>query len=216
MNFAREGLVFIGIALAITAGVFALALTRRSWPLWLAAFVCTLLALWVAYFFRDPERQGARGEAIVVAPADGRVVMVTQVDEPTFMHDTSTRVSIFMNVFDVHVNRYPVSGSVMHVARNPGKFFNAALDKASLENEQTSVGIETPKHRVLTRQIAGLIARRIANYSQVGGKAVQGERMGIIRFGSRVDVFVPTQSTIKVKVGDITIAGITVLAELPK
>jgi phosphatidylserine decarboxylase len=216
VSFAREGLVFIGIALAITAGVFALALGRRSWPLWLAAFVCTLLALWVAYFFRDPERRGERGERLVLSPADGRVVMISQVDEPTFMRATSTRISIFMNVFNVHVNRYPVSGTVTHVSRNQGKFFNAALEKASLENEQTSVGIETGGQRVLTRQIAGLIARRIANYAQLGSHAVQGERMGIIRFGSRVDVFVPTESTVKVKVGDLPVAGVTVLAELPR
>jgi phosphatidylserine decarboxylase len=114
------------------------------------------------------------------------------------------------------VNRYPVSGTVTHVSRNQGKFFNAALEKASLENEQTSVGIEAGGHRVLTRQIAGLIARRIANYAQVGSHAVQGERMGIIRFGSRVDVFVPTESTVKVKVGDLPVAGVTVLAELPR
>ncbi|HJU88234.1 MAG TPA: phosphatidylserine decarboxylase family protein [Gemmatimonadaceae bacterium] len=215
MNFAREGLVFIGIAFAITAGVFALALTRRSWPIWLAAFACTILALWVAYFFRDPERRGERGESLVVSPADGRVVMITEVDEPTFVQGKTMRVSIFMNVFNVHVNRYPVSGTVKHVARNPGKFFNAALEKASLENEQTSVGIETSRHRILVRQIAGLIARRIANYAQVGAQATQGERMGIIRFGSRVDVFVPAGSKLRVKVGDVTSAGTTVLAELP-
>jgi phosphatidylserine decarboxylase len=216
MSFAREGLVFILIALAVASGAFAVALTRRSWPLWLVAFTFTLLALWVAYFFRDPERAGDRGDRLVISPADGRVVMITDVDEPAFMRGRATRISIFMNVFNVHVNRYPVSGTVTYVQRNPGKFFNAALEKASLENEQTSVGIETSRHRVLTRQIAGLIARRIANYAQQGQRAEQGERMGIIRFGSRVDVFVPTGSSIRVKLGELPVAGVTVLAELPE
>jgi phosphatidylserine decarboxylase len=119
-----------------------------------------------------------------------------------------------MNVFDVHVNRYPVSGVVKYVHYNKGKFINAAREKASLENEQMSVGIENGKYRVLVRQIAGLIARRIANYARLEATATQGERMGIIRFGSRVDVFIPTTATVRVKVGDTTVAGTTVLAEL--
>lgn len=216
MNFAREGLVFIFIALAIAAGAFAVALGRRSWPLWLVAIAFTVVALWVAYFFRDPERVGERGDRLVVSPADGRVVMITNVDEPTFLRGPAIRISIFMNIFDVHVNRYPVSGTVLHVVHNQGKFLNAAVEKASLENEQLSVGIEAGGHRVLARQIAGLIARRIANYSSVGQHAVQGERMGIIRFGSRVDVFVPPGSEVRVKVGDRPRAGATVLAELPQ
>jgi phosphatidylserine decarboxylase len=127
----------------------------------------------------------------------------------------SVRVSIFMNVFNVHVNRYPVSGTVAYVNYNKGKFLNAAADKASLENEQMSVGVEANGRRVLVRQIAGLIARRIVNYAKVGTTAEQGARMGMIRFGSRVDVFVPTGSTVRVKLGDLPVAGVTVLAELP-
>jgi phosphatidylserine decarboxylase len=215
VNFAREGLVFITIAALIAVGAFALALTRRSWPLWLLAFVLTLLALWVAYFFRDPERTGERGGDIVVAPADGRVVQVAEVDEPAFIHGRAIRISIFMNVFNVHVNRYPVSGSVKYVHYNPGKFLNAATEKSSLENEQSSVGIDTGKARVLVRQIAGLIARRIVTYSREGERVQQGERMGIIRFGSRVDVFLPPRSTVRVRAGENTVAGTTVVATLP-
>lgn len=214
MSFAREGYPFILIAAALALGVFGLALMRRSWPLWLAAFLLTVIALWVAYFFRDPERAGARGDALVIAPADGRIVMITDVAEPAFIRGTSTRVSIFMNVFNVHVNRYPVSGTVRYVHYNPGKFMNAARDKASLDNEQASVGIESGRHRVLVRQIAGAIARRIVTYSKDGDSARQGERFGIIRFGSRVDVFIPTASMVRVKVGDLTTAGTTVLAEI--
>ena len=214
MSFAREGLPYIAIAAGITlAGVVA-AVALRSWPLWLVAFVLTLLTLWVAYFFRDPERVGERGAALVIAPADGRVVHITEVDEPAFLHGRALRVSIFMNVFNVHVNRYPVSGTVRYVHYNPGKFLNAATEKSSLENEQMSVGLEHNGSRVLVRQIAGLIARRIVTYSREGEVVEQAERMGIIRFGSRVDVFLPTTSVVLVGVGQTTVAGTTVIGTL--
>jgi phosphatidylserine decarboxylase len=216
LNFAREGLLFIAIAAVVAAGAFGFAITRRSWGLWLAAFVLLLLALWVAYFFRDPERTGERGPSLVVSPADGKLIMITEVDEPTFVKGRAVRLSIFMNVFNVHVNRYPVDGVVRYVHYNKGKFFNAAAEKSSLENEQMSVGIETSRYRVLVRQIAGLIARRIVTYSKLGETIRQGDRMGIIRFGSRVDVFLPAGSTLRAKVGDITVAGVTVLGELPR
>jgi len=216
VNFAREGIVFIVIAALAAAGGYALALNRRSWPLWLLAFVLTLVALWVAYFFRDPERVGERGRQVVIAPADGKVIQIADVDEPAFLQGRAKRISIFMNVFNVHVNRYPVSGTVQYIHYNPGKFINAAADKASLENEQSSIGIESESGaKVLVRQIAGLIARRIVTYSKVGDRAVQGERLGIIRFGSRVDVFLPIDTPVDVSVGQITFAGVTVLAHLP-
>jgi phosphatidylserine decarboxylase len=214
VNFAREGFVFIVVAALIAGGTYALALNRRSWPIWLLAFVLTLVALWVAYFFRDPERRGERGERVVIAPADGKVVMITEVDEPTFMKQRAVRISIFMNVFNVHVNRYPVSGIVRYVDRKQGSFLNAATEKSSVENEQTSVGIEAGSNLILVKQIAGLIARRIVTYSKEGEHVRQGDRMGLIRFGSRVDVFVPVGSIIRVKVGDMTVAGVTVIAEL--
>jgi phosphatidylserine decarboxylase len=215
LNFAREGYLFIGIATLAAVAAFALALARRSWALWLLAVIVTLIALWVAYFFRDPERTGDRGAQLVLAPADGRLIMLTEVDEPAFVKGRAVRMSIFMNVFNVHVNRYPVDGTVSYVHYNKGKFINAAAEKSSLENEQMSVGIESGQHRVLVRQIAGLIARRIVTYSKVGEVVRQGDRMGLIRFGSRVDVFVPAGSRLRAKVGDLTTAGTTVLAELP-
>jgi len=214
VSFAREGLLFILIAALIAAGTFAFALNRRSWPLWLAAIVLVVVAIWVAYFFRDPERTGERGERLVIAPADGKVVQVTEVDEPAFLHEKAIRISIFMNVFNVHVNRYPVSGVVRYVHYNPGKFLNAAVEKASLENEQSSVGIESGSNRVLVRQIAGLIARRIVTYGKDGERVTQGDRMGIIKFGSRVDVFLPLSARPRVKMGDPTFAGVTVIGEL--
>ena len=216
MNFAREGLLFIAIAAVVAAGGFGFAISRRSWGLWLAAFVLLLLALWVAYFFRDPERTGERGTSLIVAPADGKLIMITDVDEPTFIGGRAVRLSIFMNVFNVHVNRYPVDGVVKYIHYNKGKFFNAAAEKSSLENEQMSVGIETGRYRVLVRQIAGLIARRIVTYSKLGEKVKQGDRLGIIRFGSRVDVFLPVGSAVRAKLGDVTTAGVTILGDLPK
>jgi phosphatidylserine decarboxylase len=216
VSVAREGLLFIGIGLAAAVGAVALAWNYATVPLWIAAAVLLALALWVVYFFRDPERTGERGEQIVLSPADGKVVQIAQVEEPAFVRGRALRISIFMNVFSVHVNRYPVSGKVAYVHYNKGKFLNAASDKASLENEQMSVGIESSRGRVLVRQIAGLIARRIVNYAKVGVPAEQGTRMGIIRFGSRVDVFVPPTSKVRVKVGDFPVAGVTVLSEFDR
>ena len=215
MTFAREGWPFIGIGVLLAAIAFYAAVQLRSWPLWLLAVLVTVIALWCAYFFRDPERTGPRGASLVIAPADGKVLMISAVDEPRFIQGRATRISIFMNVFNVHVNRYPVDGHVDFVWYNKGKFFNAAAEKSSLENEQMSVGLTTAAGtRILTRQIAGLIARRIVTYSKVGDEAHQGERFGIIRFGSRVDVFIPPTAVVRAKLGDMTTAGTTVLAEL--
>jgi phosphatidylserine decarboxylase len=215
MNFAREGWTFILGSFGIAAATIIVAATRRSWPLWLLGFALLVIAIWVASFFRDPERTAAeKGEQVVISPADGKVVLITEVDEPTFMKGRARRISVFMNVFNVHVNRYPVSGVVQYVQATPGKFMNAIAENASLENEQTSVGIEAGSNRILVRQIAGLIARRIHTYSRVGDQARKGERMGMIRFGSRVDVFLPLDATVRVNVGDISFAGVTPLAEL--
>lgn len=213
MSFAREGYPFIGGATLLAAATIALALGRRSYVLWILAFALGILALWVAYFFRDPERTGPRDERLLIAPADGKVLPIVEVDEPTFVGGRAVRISIFMNVFNVHVNRYPVDGVVRHLHYNPGKFINAAHDKASLENEQMSVGIETPRGRVLVRQIAGLIARRIVTYSKQGDRTEQGARFGLIRFGSRVDVFAPLGTIVRVKAGEHISGGSTVLAE---
>jgi phosphatidylserine decarboxylase len=214
MKVAREGVVFIIIAWLLALGALWMASMRHSPGWYIAAVPLVMIALWVVYFFRDPERTGDRGEHLVVSPADGLVVMVTDVAEPSFIAGMATRISIFMNVFNVHVNRYPVNGVVKYLQYNKGLFLHAAHEKASLDNEQMSVGIEAGSRRILVRQIAGLIARRIVNYAKSGDTAVQGARMGIIRFGSRVDVFIPTDSIVRIKVGERAIAGTTVLAEL--
>lgn len=216
MNFAREGLSLIGIAALLAAAAYAAALSRRSWPLWLLAFLLTVVALWVAYFFRDPERTGERGDELVISPADGRVVMITEVEEPDYVRGPTLRISVFLNIFNVHVNRYPVGGTVEYLNYTPGRFFNAAADRASLENEQMSVGINTGHERVLVRQVAGLIARRLVTYSRDGEVVEQGTRMGLMQFGSRMDVFLPPGSPVRVRVGDMVYAGKTVVAELPR
>jgi phosphatidylserine decarboxylase len=215
MNFAREGLGFIVGSALLAIAVILIAVTKRSWPIWLLGFALLVVAIWVASFFRDPERIPAEtGDQVVISPADGKVVLVTEVDEPTFMQGRALRVSVFMNIFNVHVNRYPVSGRVEYVQATPGKFLNAVAPEASLENEQTSVGLKAGSSRILVRQIAGLIARRIVTYSRVGDQIKRGDRMGLIRFGSRVDVFLPLDAKLRVKPGDVAYAGVTVLAEL--
>ena len=215
MRFAREGRPFI-IASALLALILLILAVQRGGLWWVLALLVVVIAAWVAYFFRDPERAGDRGDRLVLAPADGKVVLMTEVDEPTFVQGRAMRISIFMNVFSVHVNRYPVSGTVKYVQVTRGKFLNAASEQSSLENEQTSVGIESAGRRVLVRQIAGLIARRIITYSREGERVAQGDRMGLIRFGSRVDVFLPVGSSVAVKPGDLTVAGVTVIGELPE
>src|SRR5216117_2659976 len=182
------------------------------WPL---AALLAVVAVWVVAFFRDPIRPGPRGERYVLAAAQGHVVHVTEIDEPMYVKERAVRISIFLSVFDVHVNRYPVDGMVELAHYNKGKFLHAADEKASLENEQSSVGIRGPRGRVLVRQIAGLIARRIVTDAKPGDRVKQGERLGLIRFGSRTDVFLPLSArpVVKVKPGDRVLVGGTVLAE---
>jgi phosphatidylserine decarboxylase len=214
VTFAAEGRPFIAGGIVLAVAAWGITWQRPTGPFYGTAVALTLVALWIGWFFRDPERTGARGPQFVIAPADGKVIMIAEVDEPTFMKQRVTRVSIFMNVFSVHVNRYPVSGAVKFCQYNPGKFLNAAAEKSSVENEQSSVGIEFGGRRILMRQIAGLIARRIITYSREGQQAAQGERMGLIRFGSRVDVFLPPGAAVKVRLGEHTVAGTTVVAEV--
>jgi phosphatidylserine decarboxylase len=214
VRYAKEGIPFIVGGLILALGAVLLGV-RFGGGWWILAVVLIAIAIWVPYFFRDPERTGDRGTHLVVAPADGKVVLITEIDEPAFLGARAMRISIFMNVFSVHVNRYPVSGTVRYVRRMAGKFLNAVSEASSAENEQTSVGIDTGAHRVLVRQIAGLIARRIITYSTDGEEVTQGDRMGLIRFGSRVDVFVPLGSTLRVRLGEQTSAGTSVIAELP-
>lgn len=177
-----------------------------------------VLAGWCIWFFRDPERQLAHGDAVqagvVVAPADGKVVAIEETTAP-LSQQPARKVSIFMNVFSVHVNRSPVSGHVVAVAYHPGRFFNAVLDKASLENERVEVQVaHADGVSLVFVQVAGLIARRIVCRLVAGQTVTRGERFGLIRFGSRVDLYLPLSAALSLTLGDQTRAGETVVARL--
>ena len=187
-------------------------LRLRSWGVGVPALVLLLVALWDVLCFRDAGRTCERGTRCVASTAKGKLIMITEGGEPSFVGGCAISLSIFMNVFNVHVNRYPLDGIVKYVHYNKGKFFNAAAEKSSLENEQMSVGIETGRYRILVRQIAGLIARRIVTYSKLGETVKQGDRMGIIRFGSRVDVVFGPEWGLHVRQGMRVSAGSSVLA----
>ena len=209
IRVAREGLPFI----AIFAGVSVL-LGMLAAPLGWAGLVLTA---WCVWFFRDPDRKSPAGRGVILSPADGKIVTVGPAqapDELGLADAPLTRVSIFMNVFDVHVNRVPADGTVSRVHYRPGRFFNASFDKASEHNERQAVRIETAEGLDLAVvQIAGLIARRIKCTLVPGQEVKAGERFGIIRFGSRVDVYFPDHVPVLVKAGEKAIAGETVIAD---
>ena len=205
---AVEGYPFIGLFAFITL-VFSL----LGWAFFTVIFLA--LTLFTAYFFRNPERIVPTEADAVVSPADGRVVYVGTVQEDRYFQGDAVKVSIFMSVFNVHVNRAPCSGKVLDMFYNKGEFFNASLDKASLHNEQAGLLLETEKGlRLLVVQIAGLVARRIVTYPRIGALLQRGERYGLIRFGSRVDVYFPPGTEVLVRVGNRTVAGETILGFL--
>lgn len=217
MRLAPEGTPFVAAGWTLVALCFWAAMRWGGWAAYAPLALTTALGIWLLVFFRDPRRDGPRGERLVIAPADGRIVSVVEVDEPSWLARRALRISIFMNVFDVHVNRYPVTGAVEHYHYHPGAFLHAASDKASLDNEQASLGLRGPRGPVLVRQIAGLVARRIVTDARPGAPCEQGARLGMIRFGSRVDVFLPVEqrATARVAQGDRVRAGVTILAEYP-
>lgn len=204
----QEGYPFIG--------GFALASLILFW-LWAPlGWIGVVLTLWCALFFRDPVRTTPVREGLVVAPADGRVSMVQPVVPPAELglgDKPLMRISIFMSVFNCHVNRSPVAGRIERIAYRPGKFVNAELDKASEDNERNSLVISTPAGRIGVIQIAGLVARRIVSFVREGESLVAGQRFGLIRFGSRLDVFLPDGAKPLVAVGQTAVAGETVLAD---
>jgi phosphatidylserine decarboxylase len=206
---APEGYPFIG-AFALVSLVLFWLWTPLGW-------LGTLVTLWCVYFFRDPPRVTPVHDGLVVAPADGRISQITTAPPP---HELGLgdkplpRVSIFMSVFDCHVNRSPIAGRVEKIVYQPGKFFNADLDKASADNERNSLVIATDNARITVVQIAGLVARRIVCFVREGQPVGAGERFGMIRFGSRLDVYLPEGAAPLVAVGQTTIAGETVLADL--
>ncbi|MBI5681674.1 MAG: phosphatidylserine decarboxylase family protein [Deltaproteobacteria bacterium] len=202
---ASEGYPFILVSIVIT--IFFLWLGWRPF-----AYILILWTIFVIAFFRDPEREIPTNENAIVSPADGKVIIVDKVFEDRFLKSDAIKISIFMNVFNVHVNRNPVSGKVTGIFYNQGKFLSANLDKASLENEQNAVVVESLEgKKIVYVQIAGLIARRIVCYLKEGDTVEKGKRFGMIRFGSRLDVYLPPEYKIDVKVGDKVKAGSSIL-----
>jgi len=205
---AREGWPFLGGALAAALVVHAVAGLVWALPLW-------LVALFVLQFFRDPPREVPGDAKSVLSPADGRIVAIEPVRDPWLERD-ALKISVFMNVFNVHSNRSPVDGEVKQRWYHPGKFINADLDKASTENERNALHIRSDGgHDVTCVQVAGLIARRILCYVEAGARLARGQRYGFIRFGSRVDLYLPTDVRVKVAIGEKVSATSTILAELP-
>ncbi|CAI10171.1 phosphatidylserine decarboxylase [Aromatoleum aromaticum] len=205
---AREGWPFIAIALAVALVINGAAGFGWALPFW-------LLFIFVVQFFRDPPRPIPQGAKDVLSPADGRIVAIEPVRDPYLDRD-SVKISVFMNVFNVHSNRSPVDGEVVARWYNAGRFVNAALDKASVENERNALHLRTRDgHDVTCVQVAGLIARRILCYVEAGASLARGQRYGFIRFGSRVDVYLPAGSRARVTIGDKVSASSTILAELP-
>src|SRR5262245_16671067 len=205
MSIAREGWPFVGFFLALAA----LLAWRYPWP----AGGLLLLGGFCAFFFRDPERGLPPGDALVLSPADGKVVKVGSA--PDGAAAGAQQISIFLSIFDVHVNRSPIAGTIERVEYHKGEFLPAWDDKASLRNEQNTVTVERAGQRVVFKQIAGLIARRIVFRKRPGDAVARGERVGLIRFGSRVDVLLPPGARVMVKPGDRVQGGSSVLAELP-
>jgi phosphatidylserine decarboxylase len=205
----KEGYIFIAIAAIAT-----LVLGNLWGPF---GWIGTFITLWICYFFRDPVRITPQREGLVVSPADGRISLITTVNPPREMEMPDVpmlRVSVFMNVFDCHVNRAPVAGNIQRIHYTPGLFINAELDKASENNERNALIIESPSATIGVVQIAGLIARRIVSFVKAGAKMQAGDRFGLIRFGSRVDVYMPISAQILVAEGQRAVAGETVLADL--
>src|SRR5260221_12238197 len=197
-------------------GAFALASLILFWIWSPLGWIGMALPAWCALFFRAPKRVTPQGEGIVVAPADGRVSLIVQAVPPPELglgDRPLPRVSIFMSVFNCHVNRSPVAGRIERIAYRPGKFINAELDKASEDNERNSLVIATPGGRIGVVQIAGLVARRIVSFVREGQSLAAGQRFGLIRFGSRLDVYLPDGAKPLVSEGQTAVAGETVLAE---
>ncbi len=204
---AKEGVPYLFATAAIAALCYAL------WG-WLVSTLPITGFLFVLYFFRDPERRSPVEPDIVVAPADGKIIKIDKIQEPDFLMTKTLRISIFMSPFNVHVNRAPYTGRVLKVEHRKGGFRAAYTDLASLENENVSMLLETDRGPVLVRQIAGLVARRIVCRVKPGERLERGERYGIIKLGSRVDIFLPEGSEPLVKVGDKVKAGETAIAKL--
>jgi phosphatidylserine decarboxylase len=210
----REGYGLL-LALTLAALVFTLLYRQLGGGIALRAFsvVLWVLAAFIVFFFRDPEREIPSREGLVLAPADGTVVGIDEVDETEFMKERARRVSIFLSPFNVHVNRAPADGEVKYFRFQAGRFLVASTPAASTENEQSIIGLETPYGKILFKQIAGILARRIVCDLREGHRVRRGERFGIIKFGSRMEVFLPLSTEVKVRLREKVKAGESIIGE---
>ena len=212
MKCAREGYPFIIICLVSAILAWLATFVLGLW-MYIIAVLLSVLTILVAWFFRDPERDRPVDQDIVVAPADGKIIAINEIHEPSFFDGPCRRITIFLSIFNVHIQRAPIEGKVIHKFYKNGEYLAAWNEKASEKNEQSTLGIATQHGSVMVRQIAGLIARRIVTYPELDAILEPGERIGLIRFGSRVDLFIPTHWKVECKVGDKSLGGVTVLAK---
>ncbi len=211
MKRERAPVAVEGVPFVVIAGIISLFFYVAG--LIIPAVIFSLVTLFVIWFFRNPERIAPPGERNVISPADGKIIDINEGEETRILKKRMLKISIFMNLFNVHVNRLPCTGKVVDILYNPGKFVSANLEKASLENEQNAVVLETQSgEKIIFIQIAGLIARRIVCRLREGQYVKRGERFGLIRFGSRVDVYLPVGTDVRVSLGDKVRAGESILA----
>jgi phosphatidylserine decarboxylase len=217
VRIAKEGWPIVVFALLAVAGVWLIAFLFYSSPLLITAGAVTLAGLGVIYFFRDPHREiSCSDKDILLAPADGKVASITEVDKPEYIGGKVVRVSIVLSLFNVHINRMPTACTVVRKEHHPGRFGNAFREKSSTDNEHTLVWLDCDNGlRMVVKQIAGMVARRIVCNAQVGSRYRAGQRFGIIRFGSRTDLFLPVQCRLTVSEGDRVFAGTTPIGERP-
>lgn len=218
MKFHKEGIPTLLVAILFSAIIIITSrLLLSPYPIahYFSYLLSAFLLIVVIQFFRHPTREHTLADNAIIAPADGKVVVIEETEESEYFKDKRIQVSIFMSPINVHVNRYPISGEVVHAKHFEGKFMVASLPKASTENERTSVVVKHPSNgkSVLFRQVAGALARRIVMYSKVGDKATQCGEMGFIKFGSRVDLYLPLDAKLKVKIGDVVKGSQSVIAE---
>lgn len=212
----REGLIFILGGLVLTLIFIGSANRFNSYGLFALSLVFALLTLFVTFFFRDPDRTCPEEPLLLVAPADGKIVDIKKIPHHPFIGGEAVKISIFLSIVDVHVNRIPISGVVNYVKYIPGKFFAAFEDKASDLNEQTEIGLTSSDgHKIAVKQIAGIIARRIVCRLKDNDSVTIGQRFGMIRFGSRTDIILPVDSRLNISLGDKVLGGQTIIGHLP-
>lgn len=215
MKINKEGQKIIALSLCLAAAIWVVCiLFLPPWLAWLLNMLVLADLIFIVSFFREPKRPRITDPSIVYAPADGKVVVVEEVEEKEYLGEKRIQVSIFMSITNVHVNWFPVGGTVEYFRYHPGKFLVAWHPKSSEENERTTTVVNTGKHRILFRQIAGLVARRIVSYAQVGESAGQNEKCGFIKFGSRLDLLLPADAEILVGIGDKVTGSQTPVARL--